>query len=1055
MDYRVTVSWQASAPDGRAEGILSGIRALHIDCALGDRLAPDVEPAPNDGPAPDAGRDAVASVQVSDLYFLRGDLTPDQVEQLCHELLVDPIVQSFQVVELSPTRQPAPTFRRSHSSTRIQVTYHPGVTDSIAENLILGARRLGIDVQRAATGTAYTLAGELDEAAAHRIAAGLLCNSVIQDYTLGEAAAPFSVLAPPSSQVEQIPIREMDDDELLQTSVERVLFLDGAELDAVRAYYRSKGRDPTDVELETLAQTWSEHCVHKTFKARIDYTCHDRAATRLIEGRLVPEPERQQIDGILKTFLRAPTERLAKPWVRSAFVDNAGILELNQDWDVSFKVETHNHPSALEPFGGANTGVGGVVRDVIGVSARPIANTDVLCFGPQDLPAERLPGGALHPRRIAAGVIAGIEDYGNKMGIPTVNGAILYDPGYTGNPLVYCGCLGIAPRDSHRNRARAGDLCVAVGGRTGRDGLHGATFSSAELTHETGETVGSVVQIGNPITEKTFLEVILVARDEGLYTSITDCGAGGFSSAVGEMGAEVGVRVDLAAAPLKYPGLRPWEVWLSEAQERMILAVPRGNLERLQQICDERDVELTVIGHFTGDRQLTLCYGERVVGSLEMDFLHDGIPRRHLEAVWEGGKHEPGAGPAPAQAVTTNGQPAQAVTTSGQPAQAVTTNGSGSARSADFGRAFGDLNAVLLRLLASPNIASKEAVIRRYDHEVQGATVVKPLTGVLDDGPSDGAVLRPLELQLEDGGSYRGLALSCGLNPAYGRLDPYAMAWAAIDEALRNAVAVGADPDQVALLDNFCWGNPNLPDRLGDLVRAAQGCHDAALHYGAPFVSGKDSLNNEYVDADGHKTPIPPTLLISALGFVPDVRRAVTMDIKAPGSRLYLLGETRDELGGSALAAEVGLPGGRPPAPEPVSIETMRRLHAAIRDGRVRACHDCSEGGLAVAAAEMAFAGGIGLTLEAARAPAAGLPAAPAERDAVVLFAESSGRFLVEVAAGDTAAFEAILSADPALPWAQIGRTGGERLRVLGIDGRAVIDTELDVLKGAWQGVIH
>jgi phosphoribosylformylglycinamidine synthase len=364
-----------------------------------------------------------------------------------------------------------------------------------------------------------------------------------------------------------------------------------------------------------------------------------------------------------------------------------------------------------------------------------------------------------------------------------------------------------------------------------------------------------------------------------------------------------------------------------------------------------------------------------------------------------------------------------------------------------IGDAPADLGAALLKLLASPNIASKEAVIRRYDHEVQGATVVKPLTGVLDDGPSDAAVLHPLELQLEGRGSYRGLALGCGLYPGYGRLDPYAMAWAAIDEALRNVVAVGADPDQVALLDNFCWGDPALPDRLGDLVRAAQGCHDAALHYRAPFVSGKDSLNNEYVDADGEKTPIPPTLLISALGFLPDVRQAVTMDLKAAGSRLYVLGETRDELGGSALAALHGLSGGRVPAPVPASFETMRRLHRAIRAGTVRACHDCSEGGLAVAAAEMAFAGGIGLTLNWAD-----LPAAPHLDAAAALFAESSGRFLVEVAEEDAAPFEAILSAGPALPWAHVGRTGGSRLRVLGMDGQAVIEERLDALKRAWQG---
>jgi phosphoribosylformylglycinamidine synthase II len=984
MDYRVHVFWQAEVPDGRADAVREDIRALGVS--------------------------GVESVQVDDLYFLRGDLTPGDVELLCSELLVDPVVQGFEV------QGPGSTPAAGPGKRVIEVGFHPGVTDSVAENLVRGARRLGVALDQAATGTRYALPGTLAEEDARRIAVGLLCNEVIQSYTLGQMEAPFAPPARPSDVVETIPICDMADADLERMSVERVLFLDVAEMRAIRDYYRGEGRDPTDVELETLAQTWSEHCVHKTFKALIDYESRGRV---------------ERIDGLLKTYLRAATEAVAKPWVRSAFVDNAGILELDERWDVSFKAETHNHPSALEPFGGANTGVGGVVRDVIGVSARPIANTDVLCFGPQDLPAGQVPGGALHPRRIAAGVIAGIEDYGNKMGIPTLNGAILYDLGYTGNPLVFCGCVGIAPRDSHRNRARPGDLCVSVGGRTGRDGLHGATFSSAELTHETGETVGSVVQIGNPIAEKTFLEAVLVARDEGLYTAITDCGAGGFSSAVGEMGREVGVQVDLATAPLKYPGLQPWEIWLSEAQERMILALPPGHLERMRQICAARDVEMTVIGRFTGDRRLTLRHGERVVGSMAMDFLHEGIPRRRLRAVWE-----PKAG-------------------KGSQALAGVLPVS-------------DLDALLLRLLASPNIASKEAVIRRYDHEVQGGTVVKPLTGVENDGPSDAAVLRPLGPQLEDDGtSFRGIALGCGINPRYGMIDPYAMAWAAIDEALRNVVAVGADPDQVALLDNFCWGNPNEPDRLGGLVRAAQGCHDAALHYGAPFVSGKDSLNNEYVDPQGVKTPIPPTLLISSLGFVPDVRQAVTMDVKEAGDRLYIVGQTRLELGGSALLALYGELGERVPAPAPAAITAMRALHRAMRSGWVRACHDCSEGGLAVAAAEMAFAGGMGMTLHLADLPLAGAKEADGASVAAdewllgALFGESSGRFLVEVAEADAEAFEAAMAGaqtsevadqtSEVYVAAQIGRTGGRMLRIF-LQERPVIELEVGRLKGAWQG---
>jgi phosphoribosylformylglycinamidine synthase II len=981
MDYRIEVFWSASVPDGRARAALDDIRELGID--------------------------GVRSVQVSDLYYLRGDLTREQVNMLCDELLVDPVVQGAHVTahETRDSGSPVvePSTSDDGSSFVVEVGFHLGVTDSVAENLISGAGRLGMSVRQAATGTRYVLVGELGIEDINQIATGLLCNEVIESYTIGELCPPFAPPAQASDVIEQIPIREMEDKELAHISVERVLYLDLPEMQAVRDYYRSEGRDPTDVELETLAQTWSEHCVHKTFKAVIDYESSGDDSSPGAHTR-------QRIDGLLRTYLRAATERIAKPWVRSAFVDNAGILAFDNEWDVSFKVETHNHPSALEPFGGANTGVGGVVRDIIGVSARPIANTDVLCFGPQDLAYDEVPGGALHPRRIAAGVIAGIEDYGNKMGIPTVNGAILYHPGYTGNPLVFCGCVGIAPRDSHRNQAQPGDLCVSIGGRTGRDGLHGATFSSAELTHETGETVGSVVQIGNPISEKAFLEAVLVARDQGLYTAITDCGAGGFSSAVGEMGREVGVEIDLSTAPLKYPGLKPWEIWLSEAQERMILAVPAQNLDALAQVCGARDVEMTVIGQFTGDQRLTLRYGDRLAGSMEMNFLHDGIPRRQLEAAWSppriGGEAAP-----------------PAARFAGQ-----------------------QLDRILLRLLASPNIASKEAVIRRYDHEVQGGTIVKPLTGAENDGPSDAAVIRPLDPQLSGGDlSYRGIALGCGINPLYGMLDPYAMAWAAVDEAMRNVVAVGADPDAVALLDNFCWGNHNLPDRLGGLVRAAQGCHDASLAYGAPFVSGKDSLNNEYVDPHGVKTPIPPTLLVSALGFVPDVRQAVTMDCKSAGDRLYVIGETRAELGGSTLYQLQGDLGWGVPGPMASSIEAMRALHRAIRQGWVRACHDCSEGGLAVAAAEMAFSGAIGLTVRLADLPRAD----SVKDDVTALFSETIGRFLVQVAEKDAAAFEQAMAGTVT---ARIGETGGDAMCVLGVDGETIVQVDLDVLKVTWQG---
>ncbi|MGC8838526.1 MAG: ribose 5-phosphate isomerase B [Anaerolineae bacterium] len=716
--YRVEIHWREPHLDGRVAQLLQ-------------RAARWV-------------RVPVREAAVVDLYFLRGRLSPEDVERIARELLADPVCQRYRWRLLEAGGQPSPP---SPDTWVVEVMLHPGVADPVAERLLEGAARIGVaGLEAAATGTRYELQGDLSREQVVALAEGLLHNPVIQTYALGELAPHLEVAARPSDEVEVIPLRDMAPSQLLALSQARVLALSLEELQAIQAHFRAAGRDPTDVELETLAQTWSEHCAHKTFKARIRYTWEGGLPRHLPDGTLGPQAGEEEIDGLLAAYIRRATEEAARPWVRSAFVDNAGILALDEDWDVSFKVETHNHPSALEPFGGANTGVGGVVRDILGVSARPIANTDVLCFGPRDLPDEDLPPGVLHPRRVEEGVVAGIEDYGNKMGIPTVNGAILYDRGYVGNPLVFCGCVGLAPRGVHPRHPEPGDLVVVLGGRTGRDGLHGATFSSTALAHDTGQTVGSVVQIGNPIVEKAVMEAVLRARDEGLYHAITDCGAGGLSSAVGEMAREVGAEVELHHVPLKYPGLRPWEIWLSEAQERMVLAVPPACLERLQAICRGLDVEWTVLGRFTGDRRLTVRYQGRVVADLEMDFLHGGLPRKHLSARWQPTPHpEPPLPDAP------------------------------------------DLGATLLRLLARPETASKEPVIRRYDHEVQGGTVVKPLVG-RGEGPSDGAVCKPLEAR-----GWRGIALGCGINPWFGLLDPYAMAWAAVDEAMRNVVALGAD----------------------------------------------------------------------------------------------------------------------------------------------------------------------------------------------------------------------------------------------------------------------
>ncbi len=957
-------------------------------------VLPRADEAPTDFPLSDIralGIQSVRYVKRHPLYFLYGALSDMEVERLSRELLADRIIERAVASDWDAPLAVNP------GEQRIEVGLLQGVTDTVADNLVARAYLLGIrGLSAASTAVSYRIASEgaLSPEVLQQIADHLLCNQVIEFYALG--ALPPHIGTPHATahiRVETVPLRELDDDALLGLSRVRLLSLDLAEMHAVQAYYREAGREPTDVELESIAQTWSEHCVHKTFKGIVEYREETADGTR-----------EQRIDSLIKTYLQAATNQINAPWVLSAFVDNAGIIAFDEQFEISFKAETHNHPSALEPFGGANTGVGGVVRDIMGVSARPIANTDVFCFGPLDIPPEDLPAGVLHPRRIYNGVVDGVEDYGNKMGIPTVNGAILFEPGYVANPLVYCGCVGIAPRGLHVSQAQPGDLVVVLGGRTGRDGLHGATFSSIELTDETGETSGGAVQIGNPIVEKMVLDALLVCRDRRLYNAITDCGAGGLSSAVSEMGEATGVEVNLERVPLKYDGLQPWEIWLSEAQERMVIAVSPSNEAAVRQVCEHFSVEMTVIGTFGTRGRLLLKYEDELVADLEMRFLHKGVPRRTLKGVWvERREADPVLTPATS------------------------------------------LGEDLLAIMAHPNLRSKEDVVRKYDHEVQGGTFIKPFVGLHLDGPSDGAVIRPLDASE----SWRGFALGCGINPAYGEIDPHAMAVAAIDEAVRNVVCVGADPAQVAILDNFCWGNPKLPDRMGSLVRACQGCYDGALQFGTPFISGKDSLNNEYLDTvSGQQVAIPPSLLISAIGIVPDVRRSCSMDFKAAGNCLYVVGETRPELGGSyyyRLHGEVGSSVPRAAAQGPAIAAA---LHKAIAASLVRACHDCSEGGLAAALAEMALAGRLGAQVSLQELPC---PPQAAREDAWLLFSESLSRYVVEVAPEHAAAFETAMGD---LPWGALGEVTAEaRLVIAGLAGNA-IDLEVTELVQAFNGHI-
>ncbi|MCW4004589.1 MAG: phosphoribosylformylglycinamidine synthase subunit PurL [Candidatus Bathyarchaeota archaeon] len=774
-----------------------------------------------------------------------------------------------------------------------------------------------------------------------------------------------------NSQVLEVTTANATDAQLAEINNELALGFSPQELKEIQAYFRTEKRNPTDVELQTISQTWSEHCCHKTFRGKIK-----------LDGK--------EINSLLKTYIAKATKEIKAPWCFSVFEDNAGIVKFDKGYGIAAKVETHNHPSAVEPFGGAATGVGGVIRDILGVWADPIACTDVLGFGPLDYDYTKLPAGIKHPKYVYMGVTAGISAYGNNMGIPTVNGAIYFDESYTGNVTVFCGCIGLLPLNKYRKAAKVGDLIVVIGGKTGRDGIHGVTFASAELTEKSEEISRPAVQIADPIEEEKVKRAMNAIRDLQLASATTDLGGGGLSSAVGETAEkyDCGASVDLSKVPLKYQGLAPWEIYISESQERMFLTIPPENLDKAMEVFEREDVEATAIGVLTKERRLQLKYGQETVADLDMAFLFNLCE------------------------VTKNA-----------------TIETPSLKEPKFAEPQ-DLTQTLLQLLAAPNIASKESVIRTYDHEVKGNTTLKPLQGEYA-GPNDAAVLKPVD------DSIKGLAISCGMNPNYGKIDAYWMAASAIDEAIRNNLAVGGR--RIALLDNFTWGNPEKPERLGSLVRACQACYAVATAFRTPFISGKDSLYNE-----SPLGPVTPTLLITAVGIVPDVSLTVSMDLKAAGNLLYIVGDTYPELGGSEYYKLKGYLGKSVPQLRATKArKTYYNLTKAMSRGIVKSCHDLSEGGLAVAAAEMAFAGGYGLELDLRAVPGKDLA-----RNDFVLFSESNSRFLIEIAKKDKADFEGLMGKYSA----QIGRvTKEQKLLIHGLNGKVVVDAPLEKLRHSWK----
>ncbi|MFY9800046.1 MAG: AIR synthase-related protein [Methanoregula sp.] len=911
---------------------------------------------------------SIEKLHLIDVYTIATSSRDFTIDELCRigAQLINPVVQEYTV----------DTATEADFDYAIEVGFLPGVTDNVgttAKQTIEDYYSIRFtEGESVYSSQLFFVCGTISEDSLQKLAARLanpLINRVhIKTYKEYESKGMNPTV--PSVCLHELQTAEavdlnLDDKDLARLGKEGIpdsvtgqrrgpLALDLPQLHTIRDYFSKKGRNPTDVELESLAQTWSEHCKHTIFASPMDDD--------------VPK-------GLYKTYIQEATNKIRREKgdrdiCVTVFTDNSGSIIFDDNYLITHKVETHNSPSALDPFGGALTGIVGVNRDTIGfgLGAKPCLNYYGYCVGDPDTDPVLFRGKnktnpILSPRQILDGVVRGVGVGGNCSGIPTPQGWCCFHDRYTGKPLVFAGTVGVMPlthkgRKLFEKQAKPDDLIVVAGGRVGKDGIHGATFSSEALDPASPVTA---VQIGDPITQKKLSDVIVKeARDRGLYHSITDNGAGGISCSVAEMAKECnGCHVFLDKVPLKYHGMAPWEIWISESQERMTLAIPQEKLEEFLDLVQSREVEATVIGKFTDSGRCVVEYQGDVVMDIDLDFLHDGLPKKNLKTTY-----------------TRKVNPEPKTTC---PAR---------------------LDQTILSMLRRKNICSKEFISTQYDHTVQGGHVLGPVQG-------KGRVQPPASLTKVVLDSQKGVGLSQGIFPLYSEIDPYLMAAAAIDTAIRGLIAIGISLDSIALLDNFCWCSSDEPERLGQLKLAAQGCYDFATAFGTPYISGKDSMFNDFSGFDSENNPVrisvPPTLLISSIGIHDDVAKAVSIDAKFEGDFVYVIGETYPELGGSEYFAFLGSTGNTVPKLETGKAKLRyQKLTAAMAKEIVASAYPVNHGGLAMALAKVAIAGHIGMEIEISSVL----------RPDYFLFSESLGRFVVTVSKDNRKEFEEIMGDD-------------------------------------------